>query len=365
MDDQKQILPELKFDKKRNRVKNCPCGKSNNDGKFIPYVGYDNKGYCHSCEETFLPEIDRNDRRYFFANPLKAVKYIPTSYIDFDLVTRSFKQYERNNFVKYLHGIFGFEITKSLVQSYFLGTSKIWDDLGAVIFWYLDYNGNVRSGKVMAYNEFTGKRLKDPNKVYVTWVHKILNLKNFNLDVCYFGEHLLKENNKKPIALVESEKTAIIASIYFPEYVWIASGGLGNIKMEKSDCFYDRDIVLFPDLSKDGSSFQKWNEKAEEIKLIANSVYVVDILEKFASNEDKINGLDIVDFLTRVKINDWNDFELIEKPIIEINEHGYPASWDIKKEIQSIHKPETKLQKFKLKNPVLTSLLDRFGLIEL
>ena len=39
-------LPELKFDKKRFRVKLCPCGKDNKDGKFVPYVGFENKGYC-------------------------------------------------------------------------------------------------------------------------------------------------------------------------------------------------------------------------------------------------------------------------------------------------------------------------------
>ena len=46
----------LKFDKKRHRVKHCPCGKSNRDGKFVPYVGYDTKDYCHSCGQVYLPE---------------------------------------------------------------------------------------------------------------------------------------------------------------------------------------------------------------------------------------------------------------------------------------------------------------------
>ncbi|MBK7097579.1 MAG: hypothetical protein IPH58_03420 [Sphingobacteriales bacterium] len=44
---------KLEFDKKRFRIKHCPCGKSNKDGKFIPYKGLDNCGYCHSCGKTF------------------------------------------------------------------------------------------------------------------------------------------------------------------------------------------------------------------------------------------------------------------------------------------------------------------------
>ena len=52
-------LLKLELDKKRFRVKHCPCGKDNKDGKFVPYVGHENKGYCHSCGETFLPELPK------------------------------------------------------------------------------------------------------------------------------------------------------------------------------------------------------------------------------------------------------------------------------------------------------------------
>jgi hypothetical protein len=55
-------LPELKFDKNRFRVKFCPCSKDNKDGKFVPYVGFENKGYCHSCGETFLPELPKAEQ---------------------------------------------------------------------------------------------------------------------------------------------------------------------------------------------------------------------------------------------------------------------------------------------------------------
>ncbi|MBT4969895.1 MAG: hypothetical protein HOM80_12890, partial [Bacteroidetes bacterium] len=55
-------LPKLELDKKRFRVKNCPCGKSNKDGKFVPYIGYEDKGYCHSCGETFLPDLLQSEQ---------------------------------------------------------------------------------------------------------------------------------------------------------------------------------------------------------------------------------------------------------------------------------------------------------------
>lgn len=56
-------LPKLKLDKKRFRVKHCPYHKDNKDGKFVPYVGFENKGYCHSCGETFSPELPKVEQR--------------------------------------------------------------------------------------------------------------------------------------------------------------------------------------------------------------------------------------------------------------------------------------------------------------
>jgi len=51
-------MNQLQLDKKRFRVKHCPCGKSNKDGKFVPYIGFETHGYCHSCGKTFMPGKD-------------------------------------------------------------------------------------------------------------------------------------------------------------------------------------------------------------------------------------------------------------------------------------------------------------------
>ena len=82
---------ELKLDKKRSRVKQCPCGKSNKDGKFAPYEGFEDKGYCHSCQQTFLPSNSDAGNpivRYVSNTPAKAPSFIP-----FDLFKRSLTNY--------------------------------------------------------------------------------------------------------------------------------------------------------------------------------------------------------------------------------------------------------------------------------
>jgi hypothetical protein len=40
----------------------------------------------------------------------------------------------------------------------------------------------------------------------------------FNINQCLFGLHLINESNQKTIAVVESEKTAVLISVFKPQY---------------------------------------------------------------------------------------------------------------------------------------------------
>lgn len=303
------------------------------------------------------------DRPVTKAQPLQISQ--PT-FLDFNYVTKTLKQFEFNSFVIYLNSIFGVEITKGLIENYLIGTSKYWNGIGANIFWQVDFWGNVRTGKVMAYDKLNGKRIKKPFN-HINWVHKILNIDNFSLAQCYFGEHLLRINPNKPVAIVESEKTAIISSVYFPQLVWIASGSLNNISLDKSEYLENREVILFPDLSKDGRAISIWREKAALLNKIAKNVTVFDLLEKLASEEEKEKGFDIVDFLTEIDLEDWLKLgkENLLKPI-ELNEYGYPKIWDSYnlEPIQSKNKDLTNFEKVKNNYPFLQDLIERFSLIE-
>ena len=48
---------------------------------------------------------------------------------------------------------------------------------------------------------------------------------SWTLTQCLFGEHLLKQYPKKVVALVESEKTAVICAGLMPRFLWLATGG--------------------------------------------------------------------------------------------------------------------------------------------
>lgn len=85
-----------------------------------------------------------------------------------ETVNASFTNYNQNNFVQYLITLFGFDKADELVGRYRIGTSSHW--CGATVFWQLDTQGNVRTGKVMLYDKQTGKRVKEPFN-HITWMH--------------------------------------------------------------------------------------------------------------------------------------------------------------------------------------------------
>ena len=63
-----------------------------------------------------------------------------------------------------------------LSVEYHVGTSKHWT--GATVFWQVDNQGKVRTGKVMLYNPETGKRVKEPYS-HVSWVHSLIPPQGF------------------------------------------------------------------------------------------------------------------------------------------------------------------------------------------
>jgi hypothetical protein len=347
-------LPPLNFDKNRFRVKHCPCGKSNKDGKFSPYVGYETKGFCHSCSQTFLPELpkveqwnstERQTYKPHFVKPQPK----PASFIKDEILKASLKAYKTNYFVQYLNELFGVEVTSELIKKYFIGTSKHWQ--GATVFWQIDKNGKIRAGKTMLYSPTTGKRIQKPFN-HVDWVHSLLKMPEFELRQCLFGEHLLIDKTK-PVAIVESEKTAVIASAYKPEFIWLATGGKDGLKVEKCSVLAGRTVVLFPDL--DG--FEKWSSKANEI-FNPELVEVDDTLERKASEVERKEGLDLrkqkfdfADYLIRYKFHKFIQPEPSQPP---------PAFQEI---LILPTKEELQYSKIASNNPYVEMLVSKLGLV--
>lgn len=266
-------------------------------------------GYHYSPKQYFQDHdtaFDTLDDDYYLTRviPKPKAKPKPASFIPSELLKGTLKQYESNHLVTYLRRLFGTTNTERLIAKYLIGTAKKWE--GASVFWQVDMEGKVRSGKIMLYNPETGKRVREPFS-HVTWVHSELKLPDYELKQCFFGEHLLRDKTM-PVAIVESEKTAIISSVYLPEFIWLAAGSISNLNAEKCAILKGRKVMLFPDLN----GFDKWKNKAMELSRDVSlslsdslSLSVSDLLERNANKADREQGYDMADYLVKY---DWREF---------------------------------------------------------
>jgi hypothetical protein len=261
-----------------------------------------NCGYHYPPKKYFQENNISFDTLSTFSERIRPepIQLKPASFIPADLFKASLKGHSANTFIQFITGRFGADAVGQMISRYFIGTSNQWNKAGATIFWQIDSNGKIRTGKIMLYNPATGKRIKE-TKVYFSYVHSVLKFPDFILQQCFFGEHLLTDKSKT-VAIVESEKSAIIASLYFPKFIWLAAGGIDGLTAEKFSALNGRTVVLFPDLSKPNegkaTAFEKWGSKAKEFEAIA-SIQVSDLLERKASDEERIEGLDLADYLLK------------------------------------------------------------------
>jgi hypothetical protein len=281
------------------------CGRKT----FVVYIDRDSGQPLHEtvgkcdradkCAHHYTPKqyfADNNihcDKRsncpppgsYAHQSPQKPQPAKPVSFIDNATFSKSLAGYENNTLINGLCRIAGKEKTMAAVRMYGVGTTKS----GATIFWQLDVDNNVRTGKVIQYNPDLHRNKDKPP----SWAHKALKLPDFHLQQCLFGEHLLRGNNK-PVVIVESEKSAVIGSIYYPAYVWLATGGCGNLSAERCEPLRGRKVILYPD----AGMYNKWKEKAALLSTICD-VSVSDLIERQATEGERKDGLDIADFLLR------------------------------------------------------------------
>lgn len=169
----------------------------------------------------------------------------PLDYVPKDIVSATFNQYRTNVFFMWLVKLFGIDNADALRTDYNIGTAKG----GGTIFWQEDRAGNVRTGKAMYYRP-NGKRMKERSSWFI---HSRIK-EDFNYRQCFFGLHLTTPD--KPVALCESEKTAILMSVFMPEYTWVASGGSEMINLQRLNELPRLDMV-FPD----NGQFEKWEQK--------------------------------------------------------------------------------------------------------
>jgi hypothetical protein len=153
---------------------------------------------------------------------------------------------------------------------------------------------------------------------HVTWAHKLspksevssqksntdsgLSTHDFRLQQCFFGEHLVRTDPFKTVAIAESEKTAVICSFFYPKYLWVASGSLDGLNYDKCKVLKDREVILFPDVN----CYEKWRVKAREMNLRfpAARFRADNTLERTANWHERNLGIDMADrWIEQLQLN--------------------------------------------------------------
>ena len=283
----------------------------------------------HASSDNSFPLVSKQP------TPTKPVGTIPFSYVERSASYQS-------NFVRFLCEFLTTEQINSIGEKYALGATKNKE----IIYWQIDIKCKVRTGKIMQYDPLTGKRMKHESGA-IDWVHNKLKKtgtlpEDYNLQQCFFGEHLLGLHPEAVVCIVESEKSALISAAIYPEQVWLATGGIGNLTIEKCQVLKNRNIILYPDLN----GYNKWLDKAIEIeKQCSCNISVSTLLEDIATPEAKAQGLDVADYMIYQLKNKHNE-------IIADNT-----------QVQSHYTPE--LQSMISRNKSLKQLIDKLELVEI
>ena len=329
---------------KGSRKHRCPqCGQKtfvryidNTTGEYLPEQ-YGRCDHEQSCGYHLNPLKDGHYKRngntpapVWLPRRLQAPPKQPPTAAPVVIPDEVYRPYEAaglcSGFVRNLHQNVPFpfpdtDISK-VVQLYRLGAVSGGYMTGAVCFPFIDTHGNIRAVQVMQYDETN-------HKTKATFLHALLRgcggdwvqdyKKQDKLITCLFGAHLLKQYPHNPVALVEAPKTAVICALYhgFPDEssnnpVWVANFNKSSFTYDKLKVLEGRRVEVFPDLSKradgdtHGATFQEWKRKAEALES-KHPMLVFEFnknLEQVATDEQRVDGLDLADFLIN---EDWRE----------------------------------------------------------
>ncbi|MBQ3238293.1 MAG: hypothetical protein IJA98_04395 [Bacteroidaceae bacterium] len=222
---------------------------------------------------------------------------------------------DRNNLSRWLCTQFPEEQVAEVLARYRTGSTRD----GRIIYWQIDEYGQVRAGKVMAY-DLDGHRKKD-GKGNVCWVHSMkidgIRFDEMLAPQCLFGLHLLNDNvgvneNLAPrcvqapslrgraggeAAIVESEKTALIMSLVCPDKVWLATGGKANFKESMLAPLLGHEVAVYPD----ADALHDWYTRAVEMnRTLGTHLHIpTGYYNLMDHDEARREGWDLADILLR------------------------------------------------------------------
>lgn len=214
----------------------------------------------------------------------------PSKYVD-----ATIQHNEHNTLLKWLRSIVGNKADK-VWNDYRVGTyppGRRTELMYATCYWQISGDDMPRSAKIIPYHP-NGKRVKELGS---TWMHSVItatpdnprgdSMETLGIGQCLFGEHLLRQRPDALVAVVESEKSALIGSCFYPDVIWVATGGSNTFTVDRCMALAGRKVVVFPD----AGMYEEW--LTHSIDMVMCDMVVSDILEAMGAPK----GDDIADYL--------------------------------------------------------------------
>jgi len=239
-----------------NKRTECPvCHKRHALASIISIDGQNvqNEGfyYCHACGARSFPNTTHCSN--FKSRYLVDQKSTPNiKKPDYELLQKAYDYSIANTTQSGLFKHLARFVETEALKQHFNQNSVGADTDGNCIFWTLEASGRPIKPKVIPYNPWTGKRIKnnynsagasvniEGRKFYFTIrngyiSHRLFGQEKLKWQVSYsIKNHSNLEYAEAPVILVESEKSALIAQIEFPQYIWIATSGVNGLTNERA-----------------------------------------------------------------------------------------------------------------------------------
>lgn len=186
----------------------------------------------------------------------------PPLKIELEEINRKEDKAEHSALYNFLCRLFPPDEVNRVFQLYRIGATEEFNTVAPALasaFPYLNASGDCVDIHLMPYDKDGHRRKEGYNQNWLLAKRKQSDRRG---EWCLFGEHLLNLNPSAPVGVVESEKTALIAAIVAPGYVWAATGSLNNLNARRCKELKGRAVYIFPDI--DGIS--EWRKKAKALQ---------------------------------------------------------------------------------------------------
>jgi len=162
--------------------------------------------------------------------------------------------------------------------------------------------GKTRSGKPLFWMINERQEPLDAHIASGGWISTALKARQPLLHAwrpvhCLFGQHLLPSGNS-PVAIVESEASAVVLSELFPDVLWMAYATVEHLDVALFAPLQGRTVTLYPNTDPSFSTYLFFHDLAESIRERYDiHINVASILEDHATEEQKSRCIDLLDFL--------------------------------------------------------------------